>query len=92
MNNIRKGRGIMDIKIECSTCAYWCKTEDTKDGECRVDRPTPILVPVPNLLGAKPGIGISGFFPQTRPDIWCGRHSDFVTRTAMMAGWKEVKQ
>jgi hypothetical protein len=31
------------------------------------------LVPMPTRIGLTPGLSINGFFPKTRPDLWCGK-------------------
>ena len=65
-------------KDSCNTCQFWLeiKTQraDQRLGHCARRAPVPILVghaqhPI------KPGETfpiVNGFFPQTRPEIWCG--------------------
>jgi hypothetical protein len=74
-------------EMRCEDCRYWVRDSgqmvdkgvekgfEGTDGECRADPPQVLLVPMPTRIGLTPGLSINGFFPKTRPDLWCGRFS-----------------
>ncbi len=67
-------------EMRCEDCRYWVpdkndpsKIGEVKDGECRAYPPQVLLVPMPTKIGLTPGLGMNGFFPKTRPDLFCGK-------------------
>jgi hypothetical protein len=62
-------------EMKCGDCRYWVidTEKGSNDGECRADPPQVLLVPMPTKIGLTPGLSINGFFPKTRPDLWCGK-------------------
>ena len=79
---------------ECGKCAFWKEVptgrKDRRLGMCRRNAPVPVLVaqhPHPVQHGALVPV-VNAFFPETRPDIWCGQ---FERATEMVPG-KAVSQ
>jgi hypothetical protein len=66
-------------EMKCGDCRYWFRelvdgnVKEMVDGECRVNPPQVLLVPMPTKIGLTPGLSINGFFPRTRPDLFCGK-------------------
>lgn len=70
-------------EMNCEDCRYWFRErvdgnkKEMIEGECRVNPPQILLVPVQSLslglAGNGPVLSINGFFPRTRSDIWCGK-------------------
>jgi hypothetical protein len=67
-------------ELRCEDCRYWVLEKNDpseagqeKDGVCRVNPPQVLLVPMPTKIGLTPGLSVNGFFPKTRPDLWCGK-------------------
>jgi hypothetical protein len=59
-------------EMRCGDCKYWVTEKGMPDGECRAKIPQILLMPMPTKIGLTPGLTINGFFPRTRPDLWCG--------------------
>jgi hypothetical protein len=63
-------------EMKCEDCRYWVRTpvdQKQNDGECRVEPPQVLLMPMPTKVGLTPGLTVNGFFPRTRTDLWCGK-------------------
>jgi hypothetical protein len=62
---------------KCAQCKFWEPTviNDTARpiGQCRRRAPVPVLVgQAQHPVTGQPFPIINGYFPETRPDIWCG--------------------
>jgi hypothetical protein len=74
----------MKEMVRCNRCTFWFMEESTgPDGECRFNCPQVVLMErrisqpgvTRGIVGPSPTIVqvATGFFPRTRPDIFCGR-------------------
>ena len=74
---------------ECRTCRFWFKHPNAAParpiGQCRRHGPVPIMIGLgQDPLGQQQPV-INGFFPETRPDIWCGDHEAAVVGNGSVA-------
>ena len=67
--------------MQCRECRFWVAVTGANDGECRADPPQVLLIPRMGVMGKTLSLSIDGFFPKTRPDLWCGRHMWMVVVT-----------
>ncbi len=72
----------------CANCRFWLLPpkhgENRPIGMCRRRGPVPLLIgsgvhPVTH----QPFPVINGFFPETRPDVWCGDHEPRPVRAGV---------
>ena len=53
----------------CKSCIFWEPVSDNH-GKCRVNPPRAELIPVQGVAG--PSLNVVTFYPETKPDDWCG--------------------
>ena len=67
--------------MKCSGCRFWVEQKEQTDGECRANPPQILLVPRMRVMDKTSSLFIDGFFPKTRPDLWCGKYMGMVVVT-----------
>jgi hypothetical protein len=66
----------------CGTCPYFSPTKNpevkTRQGECRINPPVLMLLPMQTLQGQT--VGIQSVFPVIHETGWCGKHPRRIQR------------
>ncbi len=55
--------------MQCKDCENWNPQRD-EAGQCRAHVPSAALVPSQGIGG--PGLAVVTYWPETKPDDWCG--------------------
>ena len=62
----------------CKNCIFWNSISE-HHGKCRINPPRAELIPVQGVAG--PSLNVVTFYPETKPDDWCGAGNPGIEQT-----------
>ena len=81
----------IEMKKECSNCAFWDKKPDIEAGRCLAKVPNAALIPTQGIGGQT--LSVVTYWPETRPSDRCGEwaYEDKPKPETLKEGFKLVE-